>query len=257
MVPLAIRGACPACGATARAGGRFCPDCGSEVTFGEAVLRRLHAAVDAPRFAPFLPQVTADGQLVAHAALKPGEELYTLAEVRALCVDGLHERHVAWIWRRLLSVLGFVHSQDVVHAAVFPPNVLIEPLEHKLILAGWHAAVADASRSVRPIQYVPEAYRPWLRAESASRVPPTPALDIALAARSMIDLLGGDGATASMPATVDPALQRHLQRCLHSQQHVHAPGAWQLLNDFDRLIDTLWGPRRFQRLVLPPRRDLH
>jgi hypothetical protein len=69
----------------------------------------------------------------------------------------------------------------------------------------------------------------------------------------MIDLLGGDGAAGTMPVTVDPAIQRHLQRCLHSQQHVHAPGAWQLLTDFDRLIDTLWGPRRFQRLVLPPR----
>jgi len=29
--------------------------------------------------------------------------------------------------------------------------------------------------------------------------------------------------------------------------------AWKLLDDFDRLIDAMWGPRRFKKMSMPPK----
>jgi hypothetical protein len=187
-----------------------------------------------------------------HPDIRSIDELYTLAEVRAAYPDGLDGRDVAWVWRRLLSVLGFVHAQGVVHAAVLPMHVLIEPRGHKLVLIDWCCAVDDAVRRPRPPAILTGGYVPWFKREGGTRHPATPALDIAFAARCMLDLLGGDPLEATFPASVEPALQRYFQRCLGESPATQA-GAWKLLDDFDRLIELLWGPRTFRPLVMPPK----
>jgi hypothetical protein len=68
----------------------------------------------------------------------------------------------------------------------------------------------------------------------------------------MIELLGGDPLGEEFPEAVDPAIQRHFQRCLGSATGKR-PDAWKLLEDFDRLIETLWGPRKFRELPMPPK----
>ena len=252
-MPATLPVTCARCGASTATVGRFCPRCGAANTV-EVVLRRLHAAKEAPRFAPFLPTISGATELVLHPGLNSIDELYTLAEVRRAYPVGVDERDMAWIWRRLLSVLAFLHGEDVVHAALFPESVYIEPVGHKLVLGGWWAPVGEASQNRLAVENIPQAYRPWFRSEAATRLPPTPALDVALAARTMIDLMGGDAVKGELPPTVDPALRRYFARCLHSTQSHARPGAAQLLHDFDRLIETLWGPRRYRPLALPPKR---
>jgi hypothetical protein len=46
----------------------------------------------------------------------------------------------------------------------------------------------------------------------------------------------------------DPAIKRHLERAAES----NAP-AFKLLEDFDRLIEALWGPRQFRPFTMPQR----
>lgn len=234
-----------------------------------AVLRRLHAADPAGRFAPFLPAVEATvavgggdpsgpprcgNVLRMHGSIRsPADDLYTLADVRAAYPAGLDARDVAWIWRRLLAVLGFAHSQGVVHAAVLPVHVLIEPREHKLVLIDWCSAADAPPGPGWPPALVHGGYASWYRREGALRVPPTPGLDIALGSRCMVDLLGGDALRGEVPPTVDRALGRYFGRCLGKGTAVRAD-ARKLLHDFDRLIEALWGPRRFRALVMPPKR---
>ena len=59
-------------------------------------------------------------------------------------LEQVHERHaaldgghLAWIFKRLLSVLGFCHTQHRVHGAILPDYVLIHAANHGLQLAGW------------------------------------------------------------------------------------------------------------------------
>jgi len=195
-----------------------------------AVLRRLHEADGAAKFAPFLPKVEAslsvgDGAAAApsrqanvlrsHPGIRSPYELYTLSEVKRHCPAGLDGRDMAWIWRRLLNVLGFVHAGGVAHAAVLPDHVLIEPKEHKLVLIDWCCATlvgTDGGRrplGAAPAPVIAGAYLPWYRRQGASRQPPSPGLDVAMGARCMIDLLGGDPVAAQLPPAVDPALHRY------------------------------------------------
>jgi hypothetical protein len=187
-----------------------------------------------------------------HGEIRSPDELYTLEEVRAHFPGGLDPRHVAWIWRRVLSILGFAHLHGVVHAAVLPMHVLIEPRGHKLLLIDWCCAAHEPWNRPEPVTILGGAYLAWYKREGALRRPPTPALDVALAARSMVELLGGDAVRAEFPAAIDPALQRYFTRCLAGGSGARAD-AWKLLDDFDRLIAALWGPRTYCPLDLPPK----
>ena len=237
-----------------------------------ATLAKLRAADPAGRYTPFLPAVEATFGLapedppvpgravVSRAATifrmhpeirSPADELYSLDEVRLSHPAGLDPRHVAWIWRRVLTVLGFAHQNGVIHGAVLPPHVLVEPREHKLVLVDWTCAVpADGSRPLRVI--AGDRFARWYKREPSARPPPWPAVDVALAARSMVELMGGDPVEMTAPPTVDPALVRHYGRCVGTGPGAR-PDPWRLLDDFDKLIAAMWGKRHFVPLPLPPK----
>lgn len=210
-----------------------------------ATLRRLHAADSAGRFTPFLPALfdTANytnehggsartaSVLCYHDGIPDPDALYPLNEVRDAYHAGVDARDMAWMWRRILTILGFVHQQHFVHGAVTPAHVLIEPQGHKLVLIGWCGAVAFGA----PPRLQAGPWRDWSRWDSGA----APGTDLASAARSMRYLLS---------ESVEPAIDRHLERAAESNVD-----AWQLLKDFDRVIEALWGPRRFRPFVMPTR----
>ena len=224
------------------------------------ILRQLYALDPAGRYTPFLPAIEAsfgfsDGSgaparqanvLRMHEKIQSPDEFYTLLEVKNAFPGGLDSRHVAWIWRRVLNIIGFAHSNNIVHGAVLPMHILIEPKTHKLLLVDWCCATRGGS----PLPIIAGGYLAWYKRDRAATNPPTPALDVMFAARCMIDLLGGDPLQVEFPSTVDPALQRHFQRCLGGGVNADA---WKLLADFDQLMQALWGPRKFQVLALPPK----
>jgi hypothetical protein len=61
------------------------------------------------------------------------------------------------------------------------------------------------------------------------------------------------GDAEHLPPEVDPAIRRHFVRCVDLPDHSHSR-AEDLLGQFDRLIEALWGPRQFRPLTLPKRR---
>ena len=225
-------------------------------------LRHLHASDPAGQFTPFVPAVAesfgyvgARAEPPRHANVlrlhpdvrSPADDLYTLADVRAAYPSGLDARHMAWVWRRLLTVLGFAHSRGVAHGAVLPVHVLVDPADHKLVLIGWGGSTLPGRPPLSVPPAVPAAYLAWV---SADRYP-SPAADVRLAARCMADLVGR-GDDDRPPPAVDPAVARHLDRAMHAP----AADAWQLRAEFDQLIDTLWGPRQFRPLTMPARRPI-
>ena len=213
-------------------------------------LRHLHAADPGGDFTPFLPAVLESFGYVGdrrepprHANIlrfhdevrSPADQFYTLAEVRAAHPAGLDARDMAWIWRRLLTVLGFARAHDVAHGAVLPVHVLIEPAGHRLVLVDWCAATVPGRPMMPAPPGVPGAYRMWVETDRYA----TPAADLRLGARCMMELV----------ADVPPAVARHLSRAGHGP----TANAWQLRAEFDDLIETLWGPRQFRPLSMPAR----
>jgi hypothetical protein len=213
-------------------------------------LKRLLAAAGHSTYRNYLPalidSLTTTGRSPRRINVFRWETgFYTLEQVHEQhpALDG---RHLAWIFKRLLTVLGFCHRQNIVHGAVLPCHALIHAAGHGLHLVGW-------GRSVRVGQYitsVPAFYHDWYPAEVQHQRPASPATDLFLAARCLIYLAGGDPVTNRMPETVPPPMQRFLKTCLLESAAMRPDDAWAVMEDFDRLLHALYGPPKFHELSL-------
>ena len=170
--------------------------------------------------------------------LLPG--FYSLEDVRKAYPGGISTRHMAWIWRQLLLVLGYAHARNVIHGAVLPSHVLIHP-DHDLLLVDWCYSVRDEGA---PIPAVSEHYADWYPPEVLGKQPPSPATDIYMSARCMEYLMGADDGGYS----ASPRLRGFIASCLLKPVSYRPQDAWKLRKDFTTLIEQIWGPRR--RIVL-------
>lgn len=59
-------------------------------------------------------------------------------------------RHLVWMFNRLLTALGFIHREGMVHGAVTPDHLLYVPEEHGLVLVDYTAATVMAEGNKIP-----------------------------------------------------------------------------------------------------------
>ncbi|BCJ55455.1 hypothetical protein Asp14428_69300 [Actinoplanes sp. NBRC 14428] len=85
----------------------------------------------------------------------------------------LDPRDVAWMWRRLLTGLGWAHRAGVVHGAVLPEHVLIHPGEHGLVLVDWCYSVAPGATVPAVVARYRDAYPPEVTGRGRPPPPPT------------------------------------------------------------------------------------
>jgi hypothetical protein len=155
----------------------------------------------------------------------------SLATVRKAFPGGLDARDVAWMWRRLLVAIGLAHRAGVVHGAVVPDHVLIEPDQRGLVLVGWcYAAIGPTDR----VPAMLGRYRDWYPPEVPARERPTPGTDIYLATRCAVALMGD---------RAPEALRRFARGCLLRPQLARPQDAWALLGELDEVLHKVFGPR--------------
>ncbi len=179
--------------------------------------------------------------------------LYSLKEVKEAYREGVDPKDMAWIWRRLLVALAFAHTNHVIHGAVLPTHVLIHPQQHGVVLIDWSYAVLHPARTEERISAISSAYLEWYPAEVFARKAPTPGLDIAMAARCMFDLLGGNPYMCTTSIHVPWQIQSYLKACTLALPSHRPQDAYTLLEEFDALIERLWGPRTFREFTMPER----
>jgi hypothetical protein len=172
------------------------------------------------------------------------EGFYTAGEIVTRHPAGLDGRHLAWMFKRMLAALGYAHRQGWVHGAVLPPHLLFHAENHGLHLAGWIHAV----RLGRPVTVVPAAFREWYPPEA--RYGAGPATDIYLAAKSIVYLAGGDPLSDAFPDHVPPPMQMFLRACLLESARMRPADAWDLHDEFDQLLEELYGPPNYVRLTM-------
>jgi hypothetical protein len=174
--------------------------------------------------------------------LAPGLTGFEQVHERQPALDG---RHLAWIFKRLLTVLGFSHRQGIIHGAVLPSHLMLHAANHGLRLVGWGQSVERGQITV-----VPRKYLDWYPREVQQKQRALPATDIFLAARSMVYLAGGDPLANWLPDTVPLPMQRFLASCLLPGARMRPDDAWALADEFDGLLYRLYGPPRFHELTL-------
>lgn len=223
------------------------------------VLRQLASSKEYDQFHAYIPQLvdsfdyrdstSPHARRVNVLALEAGP-YYSLEEVRAAYPQGIDAKHMTWIWRRLLIVLGFAHMRYVIHGAVLPTHILIQPENHGLVLIDWSYALHEPS----PDEYIPAIsteYKDWYPPEVLAKELPRPGTDIYLGALCMLYLLGGDPVKGSMPESVHKRIQSFFRGTTLKGQAQRPQDALRLLDEFTQLIESLWGPRRFREFYMP------
>jgi hypothetical protein len=212
----------------------------------EARALRTIAGDGDPRFLPYVPRLvdsfrhhdpaTGAERQVNVVAAAPG--LRSLVEVRQAYPDGLDPRDGAWMWRRLLVALGLAHRAGVIHGAVLPEHVLVQPDEHGLVLVDWcHSAIGPAER----IPALVTARREWYPAEVIAKAAPGPGTDIAMATRCMTYLMG---------PRIPDALRAFAAGCMAAALRQRPDDAWRLLAELDEALRRLYGARTFRPFTL-------
>lgn len=207
-------------------------------------LRKLHAAPDAAKFSAYLPRLL-DAFIYDDAGNQHQASVfehypgwYSFEDVRCTYPDGIDPKDMAWMFRRVLTALGFAHRNGVIHGALTPQNVLILPEDHGLMLTGWHCAVSDPAFPVLD---------PGCGARYPDDVlkgkPLSFGTDIVMAVKCMIFLSGGD--VHLLPKSLQAFFKGS------SLPGKRAPqDAWALLKEFDELIGRLWGRRTFRPFLM-------
>lgn len=219
-----------------------------------AILRHLHRRAAGTPYGQYLPSIggcwqagrstagpAAAFDADAYSTIQPW---YSATQIRYQHVDGLAGQHVAWMFNRILEILGFAHRQGIVHAAVLPQNLWFNTETHGLRLVDW----AHAEKIGRPLGAVPQRYRPWYPA--GNYLVARPGLDIYMAANCAMFLAGRDLGCQQIPKTLPNPVGQLLRACLLESPRMRPQDAWELHRDARDLFATVFGPPEFHRLSM-------
>lgn len=160
---------------------------------------------------------------------------------------GLDGRHLAWMFNRLLEVLGYLHRKGWVHGAVVPAHLMFHAENHGLQLVGWIHAV----QLNQPLTLVPEKRKSWYPPECHRREPVGPATDIYLAAKSLVYLSGGQLLDTSSSEGIPFPIRQFIRACLLESPRMRPQDAWALREEFSELLEGVYGSPRYHRLEMP------
>ncbi len=170
---------------------------------------------------------------------------YTLEDVHAQHPK-LEGRHLAWIFKRMLTILGFTHKQHTVHGAFLPSHVMLNAENHGLKLIGWgHSVKLDTT-----IKTISLKYKDWYPKEVINKKLANNSTDIFMAAKCIVYLAGGDLITNKMPSSIPPKMQRFFKSCVLEGQKMRPADAWKLLEEFDGLLAEMYGKPKFHKLEM-------
>jgi hypothetical protein len=174
------------------------------------------------------------------------EGFTTLESIHERYPAGLDPRHLAWLFKRMLTVAGFAHECGVVHGAILPPHVMVHAENHGLQLVDWIHAVKVGQR----LSFVPGLFHDWYPLEVLNKEPVTPATDIFLAAKCLLYAAGGDPLAERWPDSVPSTMRQFVNTCLYASPRMRPQNAWHLHEEFDELLRRLFGPPTYHRLVM-------
>lgn len=209
-------------------------------------LARLHAKPDkeSVHFSKYIPTFIEatrikDGQreraaiIIAHV---PGG--YTLAQVMKRYPDGLDARHVAWIWKRLLECLDWVHRKGIVHGAITPDHILILPQNHGVKLLDWSYAIEPGGK----IKAIPSAWRDIYPEEILRKQPATTGADLYMVAKCVELMLG----TLQPP----PRLYAGMIHASTLPAMYRYQNAFEVYEQLDHHLRTMYGKPKFVELTM-------
>ena len=173
----------------------------------------------------------------------------TIEDILRVYPRGIDYQDAAWMFKRILAGIGFVHTQSIYHGAILPPHILVHPMGHGAKIVDWCYSVRMRDRRSIPA-YVP-AWKAYYAPEIFAKRFPTTATDTFMAAKCMVALLGGDVETNQFPADVPKPIQDILSQCLTEKPSDRPQDAWKMHEVFDTILGTLVGKPKYRPFAMP------
>jgi serine/threonine protein kinase len=176
---------------------------------------------------------------------------WSLADIRQEYPEGVCERTVVWIWKRLLQLLSFVHANKFAHGAVLPEHIIINAPNHGALLVGWSACAAFG-QVIEPIDERQRVFYPPSLTDDTVLVASCE-LDLYMLARSLVWLVGGDSRTGKLPSKIPVKLADLLRDAsgFGNNPNGLTLSAIEMHDTVKRLAREVYGSPAFIPLVLP------
>lgn len=221
---------------------------GNRVLRREAfVLDRLRSGAQGTSYQDYLPHRLERfhvGDRIALVYPHDTARWFSARQIRAIYRDGVGGEHIAWMFNRMLEIIGFAHQMGTVHCAVMPQHLLFDVKAHGLSLVDW----THAKRCGDRITFVPRRYRRWYP-RGAYRVA-EPSLDIYMSAKSTLWLAGGELSESRCTNSLPRPMQQFLNSCLLDSANMRPRDAWELHEEFRELLVSVYGEPSFHELSM-------
>jgi hypothetical protein len=173
---------------------------------------------------------------------------HTFEDVMRAYPQGINPRASVWVWRRILEILSFIHASGMVHGAILPRHLLVQENDHGVRMVGYSFA-GRIGEKLRVGAHKNETFYPQ-PARSWSTL--TEQLDLVLSARCIVAILGGDPASASLPASVPAQLAAIVRRiALSNPGSAVSQNAWTIREELGEIAGEVFGPPKFVPIVMP------
>lgn len=187
------------------------------------------------------------------------DKYYSLLEIRKAYPNGVPLEHAAWMFNRVLQALEAPHFLGIIHGAILPQNVIINPATHQGILVNWDFSV-KAGASIKAISKDP-LQRSWYPREVFEKGPAFTGTDLYMAANLFIYLCGGsigmgtfpDGWEKSNGATAQSGYRkiRGLINACRLPATKRLFSVHELYDDFKEALAEIFGKPVFREFTMP------
>lgn len=167
---------------------------------------------------------------------------WTLEDVIREYPEGVEPQAMIWMWNRILTFLTWLHATGTMHGAIVPEHVLLQIPTHSGLLLDWTYASVPGQKLAD------------LRDGASYRLNGIASTenDIAMSARCMIKVLGGDPASDELPDSIPRPIAEFLRaQAGHDPQRRQLDNAMQVEKTFGRITETVYGPRIFRPFAIP------
>lgn len=169
----------------------------------------------------------------------------SLTDIKAAFPGGLVPQHAAWIVRRVMAQACAANMTGLIHAAITPDHVLVDPIKHEPCHIGW----LHATEKTR-LTMIVERWKDWYPPEIFDKKPPTHQTDIYMAGMTCLWLFSGNTSTKSIPSSIPKPISDIILSCVNADPKKRPPDGLKVLNDITTAIRTAWG-RSYQPLMMP------
>ena len=169
----------------------------------------------------------------------------TMNELLEQYKKGVPAEHVMWMLERLLSVVGYLHSNCVVHGNIKPENIIINKDNHNVSLLGFSFCIPKANTSEAQYKIVNDYYTAP-EVDKTARV--LPSSDVYSIGKIAIKLLGGDVSSNGMPILIDARVRAFIRKMVSTNLSDRPNDAWKLWTELIELRNEVFGTQRFKKL---------